>query len=272
MAGKWTRDDIIRQVLDREAKGLSLTTGGRSGLPNGLHAAGIRFFGSWRNTLVAAGINPAKTFRRTRWTPNRILAVIRNLSRRRDPLNQQKLLQRHGGLVVAARRHFGSWNGAIMAAGVNPARMRRVNPWTRERVVEAILKRALVGEPLKGREGDLRMLIEAGVRLFGSWPAAIAAAGVQEAALTAAPAPPSREKPAPPRKPRVEWSAERIQATIEERRQAGKRVNVTSVRREQHCLFLAAKRVYGTWEQALTGVLPNFEISVAAGLDRQDGH
>jgi hypothetical protein len=130
-----------------------------------------------------------------------------------------------------------------------------VNPWTRERVVEAILKRALAGQPLKGRERDLRLLVEAGVRLFGSWPAAIKAAGVHEAVLTALPAP-ARKKSVPPVRPHIEWSAERIQTTIHERRQAGKRVNASAVKREQHSLFLAAKRVYGNWNLAL----------IAAGL------
>src|SRR5687767_8013571 len=76
------------------------------------------------------------------------LAVIRSLARRPRPLSAAEVRRRHGNLVAAARRRFGSWSKAVVAAGVDPVKLRRAPPWTPERIVEAILKRALCGQPL----------------------------------------------------------------------------------------------------------------------------
>jgi hypothetical protein len=57
MRKHWTRECIIRQLLDRESKGLPLTVG-RRGIDNALHSAAQRIFGSWQNAIQAAGIAP----------------------------------------------------------------------------------------------------------------------------------------------------------------------------------------------------------------------
>lgn len=91
------------------------------------------------------------------------------------------LRRRHGHLVQAARAYFGSWAGAVAAAGVDPAAFRRAVPWTRERVVEAVLRRALGDEPLAARAVRPRSLAAAGAKFFGSWDEAVAAAGLDPA-------------------------------------------------------------------------------------------
>ena len=51
---KWTREEIIRRILDLDAKGYPLTVG-KPGVSPALYQAGSRIFGSWRNALQAAG-------------------------------------------------------------------------------------------------------------------------------------------------------------------------------------------------------------------------
>src|SRR4029079_3667835 len=99
-----------------------------------------------------------------RWTPAKILMVIRNLSQRRRPLRKKELEERFGNLVSAARRIFGSWSKAILASGVDPAKLRRVAPWTRERVLETLLTRALGNQPAAARRMAPPPLREAGPR------------------------------------------------------------------------------------------------------------
>ena len=48
---KWTREEIIRRILDLDAKGYPLTVG-TPGVSPALYQAGSRIFGSWRNALV----------------------------------------------------------------------------------------------------------------------------------------------------------------------------------------------------------------------------
>ena len=180
---KWTREEIIRRILDLDAKGYPLTVG-KPGVSPALYQAGSRIFGSWRNALQAAGLSPDRGSRAERWPPAKILMVIRNLSRRRRPLRKKELEERFGNLVSAARRIFGSWSKAILASGVDPAKLRRVVPWTRERVLETLLTRALRNQPVSARLMEPRSIVEAGRRFFGSWSATLEAAGLDPAVAT----------------------------------------------------------------------------------------
>lgn len=178
MAHKWNREKIIRTLLQRESKGLPLTTGGDDGVEPSLYQAGGRIFGSWRNALASAGISPDRVLSTSRWTPDRILSTIRILSRRRRPLTNAQLLKRYGAMMAAARRFYGSWTKAVIAAGVDPMTMRKVPPWTRDRILEAILTRALNNHPLRSQSTEPRSLVDAARRVFGSWDDALIAAGL----------------------------------------------------------------------------------------------
>jgi hypothetical protein len=67
----------------------------------------------------------------------------------------------------------------VVAAGVDPQKLKRVGPWTKDRIVEAILKRALHGQPLNSHAVRPKSLVEAGARAFGSWGSALEAAGIK---------------------------------------------------------------------------------------------
>ena len=178
MYRKWTREEIVRQILQREAAGLPLTQGGANGVEQPLYQAAVRIFGSWRNAVTSAGISSDRAVPTDRWPPAKIFIIIRNLARRRRPISVVQLERRYGSMVAAARRLFGSWTKAVVAAGVDPAKFQRVVPWTRELVIEAILTRALRSDPLTPRYVQPRSLVEAGRRFYGCWSAALAAAGL----------------------------------------------------------------------------------------------
>jgi hypothetical protein len=175
---KWTRDMILRIILEREKAGRPLMMGRDDGISTALYQAGKRVFGSWPNALSAAGVTMATTQSPDRWSPGRILGIIRSLARRRRPMRSDEVKRRYGPLVAAARRCFGSWAKAVIAAGVDPARLQRSVSWSRERIIESILTRALNNEPLASRSVRPRSLADAGVRHFGSWHKALIAAGL----------------------------------------------------------------------------------------------
>ncbi len=175
---KWSRERIIREILRRENSGRSLDLGGADRVPSSLYQAASRVFGSWRNAVVAAGISPEKARVHDPWPSSRVLAGIKSLARRKRPVRPTELTRRYHLLLAAARRHFGSWPKAVVAAGVDPEKLKRVAPWTKERIIEAILTRELRGNPLKSHAVRPKSLMEAGARVFGSWASALAAAGI----------------------------------------------------------------------------------------------
>jgi hypothetical protein len=262
----WTRENIIRHIVEHESQGLPLTVGGK-GVGLSMYAAARRTFGSWRNALQAAGIAPKQaptTYER--WSPKRILVIIRRLAQRKTPLTIQQLEYRYHRLVSAARRHFGSWAKAALAAGVEPSRLQRVVAWNPERVIEAILTRSLRNESLVARQVKPYSLAVAGRRFFGDWPAAVSAAGL-DPALTVPP-PPRRNKPSDVTRTRVRptqatsthrkpWNKERVIAAILVRLREQKPMHSTALSREDHALYHAMRRHLKSWNEAMR----------AAGLD-----
>ena len=262
---KWTREEIIRCILDLDAKGYPLTVG-EPGVSPSLYQAGSRIFGAWRNALQAAGISPDRGSSAERWPPAKILTVIRNLSQRRRPLRKRELEERFGSLVSAARRIFGSWSKAILASGVDPAKLRRVVPWTRERVLETLLTRALRNQPVSARSMEPRSIVEAGRRFFGSWSATLDAAGLDPAVLGRRPNPSKASETASPATgalrespPRRSWTPENVVAAIRARLLQQKPLNAVTLQREEMPLYCAARRHFNNWRGALlaAGLCPD---------------
>lgn len=264
MRNQWTRENIIRHLVEREAQGLALTVGGQ-GVDKSLYSSARRIFGSWRNAIQAAGIAPQQVLTWERWSPPRILVMIRHLAKRDRPLTTEQMERRYHNLVSAARRHFGSWSKAVLAAGVEPTKLQRVVPWSPERVIEAVLTRALRNEPLVARLVEPRSLVEAGQRLFGGWSVAVAAAGLDPAQTVLAPRRNKRGRPPkaralrakPARKPQKHWTKERIIEALQARLREQKPMHSTAIARDDQRLYDAMRRHLRNWSEAMS----------AAGLD-----
>ncbi len=276
---RWTRKTIIQELLQREVDGRSLSAS-RRGVDTTLYQAAKREYGSWREALVSAGIAPQRTMPSERWPPQKILNALRHLAKRKRPMTLAKVRKRYHGLVPAAQRVFGSWPSALVAAGVDPAKLRCVPRWTRDRVIEAILTRDLRNEPLGSRTTQPQSLVDAAQRFFGTWAAAKKAAGAGLLSTDMAPVngeaqtdrlwPPDQKPPClrpdhpphpvPVHRPRERWTAELVQASICARLGRGQRLNATAVSHEDDRLYRAASRHFGTWHNAL----------VAAGVNPQD--
>lgn len=247
----WTREEIIRQILEREAAGLPLTLR-KNGIENSLCQAGSRVFGSWENALKAAGVAPGLMHSPRRWSPLLVLRAIRDLSRRRRPLSPDEIKRHLEPLMSAARRIYGSWPKALVTAGVDPLKFRRVRPWTKDRIIEAILKRALNNEPLSSCTVRPSSLADAAVRVFGSWKAALLAGGLDPKQYTAQRVRTrARATRSSVHRYRRRWSDEMLIAAIRKRVEEGRYVNAVAVKRSHEGLYSAARRRYGGWRKAL---------------------
>jgi len=277
MRRQWTRKTIIQEIVQREAKGLSLSASRRDGVDASLYQAAKRVYGSWQEALLAAGIAPERAMPSEKWPPQKILNTIRHLAKRKRPVNIAKVSKRYSGLVPAARRVFGSWPKALAAAGVDPAKFCCPAPWSRERVIEAILTRALRNEPLGSRTTEPRVLVDAAQKIFGTWGAAKKAAGVGSCFTDTgsasdvtgqhnariADAPNDGDQPGEAQRllhrPGERWTTELVQASIRARLERGQRLNAAAVHDEDKALYRAATRRFGNWTNALiaTGLNPD---------------
>lgn len=241
----WTRERVIRELLAHEARGRRFSS---NDVESRLYQAGVRLFGSWHHALLAAGISPARVRALVRWPREKILAVIVAIAHQSRRLGQDELRRRHGGLMKAAEREFGSWPKAVATAGVTLVVQKRTPPWTRESVIQAILERSLKNAPLGSTTVQPPSLAAAAKRFFGSWRAALDAAGIQ---------PPVRPQPAAPsagaREPasHPRWTAQIVVDALLARLRDGKRMNALAVYSENSALYRAALRSFGNWRGAL---------------------
>jgi hypothetical protein len=287
---KRTREQIIRAILRRESAGLPLTHGGDQGVDEALYRAGLRIFGSWPNAVMAAGIAPDRAQVQVRWSPGKVVSAIRTLSRRRRrPMQPSDLRRRYSDLVHAARRFFGSWPKALIAARVDPVKLGCAVPWTKERIIEAILTRALNNEALDIRTVRPKALVAASGKIFGTWGAALIAAGLDprrylgrkptscqtesgdiavddsqrgfqgpgemQGGDTAA----SPKKPSvlgnvvsrPLRKTGDRWSDQAVLQAIQARHCEHRMMHGTAVYKDDLALYQVARRRHGSWSNAL---------------------
>lgn len=137
-------------------------------------------FGSWNRALAAAGCRP----RSRAWSAEEIVAAFRNWASEHDghppAYTDWRLATRdHPGVTVVADR-FGSWTKGVLAAGFDPRHRR----WEREEVIAALRAWSQAhGRSPSSREatrGDGLPSYRVVARLFGSWPAAIEAAGLKQ--------------------------------------------------------------------------------------------
>ena len=256
----WTREKIIRDICRRESAGLPLCLSVHNqGVEAGMYQAASRIFGSWKNAVTAAGFPASRARKNSDWTPARIKKVIRSLSHRKQPLGACELKNRYGHFVAAARRQFGSWSRAVIAAGIDPQRMRRAPTWSRERVIEQILTLALRNEPLQRRLVQPRAFVEAATRLFGSWKAAVAAAGLDLNVVAGCqPLMPSRPRAvnhavtlAANHRPHTRWTDDDILSGISRRFRDNLALYATAVYDDDRALYRAATRRFGNWKTAL---------------------
>ena len=172
--GRWTPRRVIEHIQDGRVQGRPIHIAGLGDLR--LAAAAKRYFGSWRAAVAAAGLAahlPPVVVTRC-WTPQAVIDEITVCHRQGNRITE--LWKRDTGLYSSAKKHFGSWRAAVAAAGLEATRKQ----WTPELVIRELQARHARGHSLSSGavfRDDCR-LGGAAMRLFGSWPAALAAAGI----------------------------------------------------------------------------------------------
>jgi hypothetical protein len=214
---KWNRDRVLQVIRDLSQQGLAPL---QKDHPS-LYLAARRYFGSWEQATLAAGVKANYE----RWSKERVIREISALHSR----SPEALLSRvNPRLAVAARKHFGTQAAAKAAAGIPPD----PNRWSKERVIECIQDFHIQGTRRKRRERYSPKLCSAASRYFGSLANARFAAGVL------------RERS----RPRIKWSKEQVIEAIREWDQACRENGPHPVNK---LLRITAWRFFGGFPKAM---------------------
>lgn len=218
---RWTKRTVVEAIRRRHHEGPPLCKVWCD--DSRLFRAATNHFGNWQQALQAAAV-PHKP--RRRWSRESVLDGLRQTYRGQGGFDEAD-----PGLAGAARRLFGGLYQALEAAGLEPP----VGRWTKKRIVEAIQERYVRGSAIRFVGFKDKALGYAARRHFGTWQAALEAAGL--------------ESRAPKHVPVRTWTRENVIATIQARTQRdGKLV---ALWREDQGLYSAAKKHFGTWRQAV---------------------
>lgn len=186
----WTRERLIADISRLHEEGVDLSPTSIQKTHSALFssARSQSHFGSWRAAIEAAGLTYDDLKRvKQRWNKDEIVSRIRETHAQGHDLLDPKFKTKNRSLYLAAcaHRYFGSWRRAIQAAGLDHEQMRESRVWTRQRILRTIQDLAAEGRPLGWAyiEEHEPGIYRAARRKenFGSWVAALEAAGVGSA-------------------------------------------------------------------------------------------
>lgn len=178
----------------------------------------------------------------TEWNHESIRRCILALHRDGQDLSYSRMSRERHGLLAAANYHFGSWGRAVEAAGIDyHGEVRRIPRWTKDKIINLLREAHADGEDLSWTSvtggSQYSALAYAAIRdnRFGSWDAALRAAGIDPASVR-----------------RYEsWSKPKIIRRIQARRAACKPLNSKAMQEQASRLFNAALNHFGAWDRAL---------------------
>jgi hypothetical protein len=183
---RWTRQMIIALIKDAKRNGEDLhwsaVTRRRDELGKGAFASlQQRLFGSWDRALHGAGLDADEINRYRKWDKDTIIWELRHRFRDHEPLNSGAIQREDPGLHAAAVRHFTNYDAALRAAKLDPEKVRERRSWSKADVLKGLKAAKRAGQHLSDSviRRDAPALYGAAVRLFGSFTAARAAAGIK---------------------------------------------------------------------------------------------
>lgn len=180
---------------------------------------------------------------RQRWDQESVKRAIQDRAASSERLNAKAVEMENSRLIAAARRLYGNWNNALLAAGVDPTSVRPPSTrrprgsWSRETIIEQIRRYADREVPLYAHHmrGVDNSLVSAATYYFGSWAQALEAAG---------------EDPGSIRR-NIPRDSEQIIGAIRDLTTAQVSVRDFSIRRHHRALYGAAQKHFGSWRNAL---------------------
>ncbi|MEM6820850.1 MAG: hypothetical protein AAF558_02750 [Verrucomicrobiota bacterium] len=251
---KWSARQVIEEIRKWESEGKPLYSHHVRKNFQELLAAGIRYHGSWKNAVEAAGISYDDIRKYKDWSKDLIIAKVQELHQQGVDLSfRAMMLSKYNSMVYAAIRpnHFGAWKEALAAAGLSPDEIYRYRSWDEESILDEIRELKAKGADLSSKTMDetSNPLIATARRRFGNWGNAVQKAGIDYSEI----------------RRRRRWTSEAIVEGIRELRDQGVKMQSNEVRKHAPALFAAAckPRFFGTWSKALKAAMEDQSSKVA---------
>ncbi len=180
---KWNKDTIAEEIRKVHEAGINLNYATIAEQNVALLRAATRYFGSWHAAIEYAGLDYEEIRRYRSWSKERILEEIQDLHAKGEDLSWRNVSTVIAPQLAAAatkRKHFGSWRGAVNAAGLNYSTIRRYREWDEETIKTKLKEIHEKGIDMnaKSMEAYDITLITAARRRFDSWDKALTAAGL----------------------------------------------------------------------------------------------
>ncbi len=252
---RWSRERIVEEIRRLHEQGIPLNMASvRKVFPSLVATAcSPKYFGSWRAAIEAAGFNYEDVLQVQRWTKERVLEEIRKVSRSVGDLRPIAIIRTRQSLLAAARKFFGSWREAVIAAGIDydayVAKVRRsIVEKDKQQILDEILRLYREGrlEELKGAWRYHLTLFRKARHRFGSWRAAIEAAGLDYHELVR----------------RRKWTKEKIVEEIRRLYDEGRDLSVSAVLKTYPSLVAIAQspKYFGSWRAAVEAAGLDYEL------------
>lgn len=215
---RWNKENVVTAIRARHVAGLPMT--GVRNSDSGLCTAAYKFFGNWRNAVIAAGLK--NKLRRT-WDRPTIIRLLQ--ARYQSGQSMTSAWNDDPTLFSASQRYFGNWGKALQAAGIDPPQHRS---WTKVNVVAAIRERQRKRLSMTSVWEDDQLLYRGAIGRYGTWNNALAVAGIHLE--------------------RTKWSKPLILAELRAWRR--NHPDRTSIVRDNRKLAAAARKYFGSLETA----------------------
>jgi hypothetical protein len=195
-----------------------------------LYTQGVWIFGDWDNALRAAELDPERMRLHTSRDREKIITAIRTMRKQNLPLYAKYVMKNHPKLFSGALAACGSWNKALIAAGVT-----------------AIPRKARLGllrefrDVVESRSKVSRALSSEIEYYFGSLRNAQAALKTDQKLLSG-------------------WSKRKIITVLAQKHRSKEKLNYGAVRRDFPALISAAEAYFGTWGKALYAARINLNL------------
>jgi len=237
---RWDSARVVAAIRARQDAGLTLNRRAANLEDARLAAAAASRFGSWRAALLVAGINPEAGTRVQKWDKARILAGLRECRAGGVALNADALCKSHRSLYKAAQYHFASYSAALRAAGIDPQMVRKKRQWSPPSIIAALRERRAKGLALNAQVVNTtdQGLYQAACAYFGSYDAALGAAGIDSAQVRKA----------------VNWDRAKILAALRERLKEGLEMTFKAIYGSNAGLGGAINRHFGSHDNALRAI------------------
>ena len=238
----WTQETVLAEIKAWQVAGKPLYSHHMRQNFQELLAAGIRYYGSWRQAVEAAGIPYDEVRKYRAWSKERIVQTVQKLHAEGADLSfRGMMLSKYAPMVYAAIRpnHFASWKNALTAAGLAAEEIYRYKSWEDENIIEEIQRLSENGADLSSKKMDetSNPLIATARRRFGNWGAAVERAGIDYSLI----------------RRRRRWTRELVLDEIRTLRKSGSDLRSGEIRHQHPALFAAAckARFFGSWTKAL---------------------